>query len=146
MRTDAPVERILVRDGRAAVSRCANGEELRAATVVAATHPQITFLRQIDRARAPGRLRRATSKHWRSRSGVVKVNVALSELPDFIADPGTELHERHTGAVELCHSIDYLERAFQRRARRTRRARARSPTACIPSTLDPLDRAPRART
>ena len=24
--------------------------------------------------------------HWRSRSGVVKINVAMSELPDFIAD------------------------------------------------------------
>ena len=33
-------------------------------------------------------------EHWKSRSGVVKVNLALAELPDFTADPGTE----HAGA------------------------------------------------
>ena len=52
-------------------------------------------------------------EQWRIRSGTVKVNVALSELPDFLAWPGTSPHERFTGSVELCHSIDYLQQAFQ---------------------------------
>jgi phytoene dehydrogenase-like protein len=64
------------------------------------------------------------------------VNVALSELPDFIADPGTQLHARHTGAVELCHSIEYLERAFQD-AREGRAAARPFSDGVIPSTLDP---------
>ncbi len=46
-------------------------------------------------------------------SGVVKINLALGELPDFIADPGTELAEHHTGSVEMAPSMEYIERAFQ---------------------------------
>ena len=124
---DPPVRRVVRRrgphvDARSSASTSptagssasppATARELRAPIVVAATHPQITFLRQIDRAELPDDFVHDLER-WRSRSGTVKVNVALSELPDFLAWPGTEPHERFTGSVELCHSIDYLERAFQ---------------------------------
>ena len=84
-------------------SRSLDGEELAAPIVVAAIHPQIAFLRHLDPGVLPddfvARIRR-----WRSRSGTVKVNLALSELPDFVADPGTDLQPHHTGAIELAHS------------------------------------------
>ncbi len=54
-----------------------------------------------------------TSSGGRSRSGVVKINLALGELPDFIADPGTQLQEHHTGSVEMAPTMEYIERAFQ---------------------------------
>ena len=72
------------------------------------------------------------------RSGTVKVNVALSELPDFLAWPGTEPHERFTGSVELCHSIDYLQRAFQD----AREGRAAGPA--VLRRRDPVDARPDA--
>ena len=50
-------------------------------------------------------------EHWKTRSGVVKINLALSELPRFTADPDREID--FSGGVELAHSVDYLERAFQ---------------------------------
>ena len=112
VRTGSPVERIDVSNGRVRGVVTRDGRELRAPIVVAATHPQITFLRQIDAAELPDDFV-TDLRRWRSRSGTVKVNVALSELPDFVAWPGTEPHERFTGSVELCHSIDYLQRAFQ---------------------------------
>jgi len=134
IRTGAPVERITTRAGRVTGVVLRGGEELRATTVLAATHPQITFLRQLDRSDLPDEFVRDLEA-WRSRSGVVKVNVALSELPDFLADPGTEQHPRHTGAIELCHSIDYLEQAFQ--DARAGRGAARPYADCvIPSTMD----------
>ena len=40
-------------------------------------------------------------EHWKTRSGVVKINLALGELPDFTANPGTSLQEHHTGSVEM---------------------------------------------
>jgi phytoene dehydrogenase-like protein len=135
VRTSTPVARIDVRDGRVLGVTTETGDVLRAAVVVAATHPQITFLRQIDRAELPADFVRDLER-WRSRSGVVKVNVALSELPDFLAWPGTEAHERFTGSVELCHSVDYIQRAFE--AARDGRAAERPFTdGVIPSTLDP---------
>jgi phytoene dehydrogenase-like protein len=135
VRTSTPVARIDVHDGRVVGVTTEAGDELRAPVVVAATHPQITFLRQIDRRELPTDFVRDLER-WRSRSGVVKVNVALSELPDFLAWPGTEPHERFTGSVELCHSIDYLERAFQD-ARTGRAATRPFSDGVIPSTLDP---------
>lgn len=134
IRTEAPVERITTRGGRVTGVVLRGGEELRASTVMAATHPQITFLRQLDRRDLPDEFVRDLEA-WRSRSGVVKVNVALGELPDFIADPGTQQSARHTGAIELCHSVEYLERAFQ--DARSGQASARPFADCvIPSTLD----------
>ncbi len=135
VRTGAPVERITIRDGRVTGVVLAGGEELAATTVLAATHPQLTFLRQLDRRDLPDDFVRDL-EHWRSRSGVVKVNVALSELPDFVADPGTARHARHTGAIELCHSIEYLEQAFQD-ARGGVAARRPYADCVIPSTMDP---------
>jgi phytoene dehydrogenase-like protein len=128
------VARIDVRDGRVLGVMTATGDVLRAAVVVAATHPQVTFLRQIDRAELPGDFVRDIER-WRSRSGVVKVNLALAELPDFLASPGTEPHERFTGSLELCHSIDYLQRAFQD-AREGRASARPFSDGVIPSTLD----------
>ena len=77
--------------------------------------------------------------------GTVKVNVALSELPDFTAGPGTEPHERYTGAIELCHSIDYLERAFQD-AREGRAAARPFSDGVHPVDASTARCAPRART
>ena len=65
---------------------------------------------------------------WKTRSGVVKINLALAELPNFTADPGTELAEHHTGSVEMAPSIEYMERAFQD-ARKARPPSGRSVTA-----------------
>ena len=135
IRTGAPVERILTAGGRVTGVALRSGEELQAPVVVAATHPHVTFLRQLDRRELPADFL-ADIEAWRSRSGVVKVNVALAELPDFLAERGTEVAPRHTGAIELCHSIDYLEAAFQD-ARTGQAARRPYADCVIPSTLDP---------
>ena len=55
VRTDASVARIDVRNGRVHGVTLESGEELRADVVVAATHPQITFLRA-HRSRPTARL------------------------------------------------------------------------------------------
>jgi phytoene dehydrogenase-like protein len=134
VKVNAPVERIIVRRGRVYGVGLRDGTELFAPIVIAATHPQITFLRQIDRAELPDDFVRDLEQ-WRSRSGVVKINVALSELPDFVADPGTEPHERYTGSVELCHSIDYLSRAFHD-AREGKASERPFSDGVIPSAVD----------
>jgi phytoene dehydrogenase-like protein len=112
IRTNAKVAKVLVRDGKAAGVALENGEELIAPTVVTTVHPKITFLDQIDRHELPADFVQDIER-WKTRSGVVKINVAISELPDFIADPGTQQQDHHTGSVELCLSTEYAERAFQ---------------------------------
>jgi phytoene dehydrogenase-like protein len=134
VRTSSPVERILVKQGRVVGVALVNGDELLADTVVAATHPQITFLRQIDDRELPDDFVEDL-KHWQSRSGTVKVNLAISELPSFSADPGSNRQEHHGGAIELCHSVAYLEQAFID-AREGRPAARPFSDGCIPSVFD----------
>ena len=110
VRTHAPVERILQRDGRVTGVVLEGGEELGADLVVATTHPRTTFLDQLGRDELPADFV-GDIERWNSRSGVVKINLALKELPDFVANPGPGEHLG--GAVELAHSIDYIEEAFQ---------------------------------
>ena len=135
IRTGSPVSRILVRNGRAVGVSLRDGEELTAPTVVSCVHPQVGFLRLLEREELPEDFV-LDIERWKSRSGVVKINVAMSELPDFIADPGKELQAHHTGSVELCFSREYAERAFQDAHIEHRGATAPFVDGAIPTTID----------
>ncbi|MBA3430948.1 MAG: NAD(P)/FAD-dependent oxidoreductase [Actinobacteria bacterium] len=103
-------------------------------TIVAATHPAITFLEQVARVELPEDF--VTSiERWKTRSGTVKINLALAELPNFTANPGSETQLHHGGAIELAHSVDYIERAFQD-AREGRPARRPFSDGVIPTVFD----------
>jgi phytoene dehydrogenase-like protein len=109
IRTNAKVARILTKDGAATGVVLENGEELRAPLVVTAVHPRITFLQQLDRSELPASFV-SDIEHWSSKSGVVKINAALSKAPVFSAKPD---QADLTGGFELAHSLAYLERGFE---------------------------------
>ena len=134
IRTDARVSRLMVRDGKVNGAVLGDGEEIEAPLVVTSLHPRTAFLDQVDRAELPPDFV-TDIERWRSRSGVVKINLALGELPDFTADPGTSLQEHHTGSVEMAPSVDYIERAFQD-ARNGRPATRPFSDGVIPTSLD----------
>src|SRR5438552_5498568 len=135
IRTSAKVGSILTRGGRAVGVSLESGEELRAPVVVTCIHPKIAFLDLIDRADLPPDFVWDIER-WKTRSGVVKINVALSELPDFIADPGKEMQDHHTGSVELCFSPQYAEEAFQDAHMGRKGATRPFVDGTIPTTLD----------
>jgi phytoene dehydrogenase-like protein len=132
VRTNAPVGRVLVRDGRAYGVALEGGEELVAPIVVTACHPKITFLRQIPRSDLPDDFVRDI-EHWKTRSGVVKINCALSRLPRFTGAPD---FTDFSGGIELAHSMEYLETAFEE-ARRGIPASRPFSDGVVPSVLDP---------
>jgi phytoene dehydrogenase-like protein len=111
IRTEAPVGRVVVRSGRATGVALASGEEIEAPIVVSNAHPQTTYTKLLDAASLPDGLTAGLAR-YRSRSGTVKINLAIGELPDFVAVPGREPGPQHSGAIELCPSVSYLERAF----------------------------------
>src|SRR6478736_6962878 len=135
IRTGARVKKILVRNGRAAGVVLDDGQELRAPVVVSCIHPQIAFLDLIDRHELPPDFVWDIER-WKTRSGVVKINVAISELPDFKAQPGKELQDHHTGSVELCFSTEYAEEAFQDAHMHRKPSVAPFVDGTIPTTLD----------
>jgi len=109
IRTNARVARILTKDGTATGVVLESGEELWAPLIVTAVHPRITFLQQLDRSELPGSFVQDI-ENWSSRSGVVKINLALSHAPVFSAKPD---QADLTGGFELAHSMAYLEKGFE---------------------------------
>jgi phytoene dehydrogenase-like protein len=132
IRTNARVDRVLVRDGRAEGVVLDGGEELLAPIVVTACHPQITFLRQIERSELPPEFVNDV-EHWSSRSGVVKINLAVSELPTLAARPEWK---DFSGGFEIAPSLAQLELAFEE-ARRGEPATFPFSDGVVPTTLDP---------
>jgi len=111
-----------------------NGDEIRARVVVSTLHPRTAFLDQVGENNLPADFVRDI-QHWKTRSGVVKINLALAELPDFTADPGSNLQEHHTGSVEMAPTMEYIERAFQD-AREGRPAARPFSDGVIPTAFD----------
>jgi phytoene dehydrogenase-like protein len=135
IRTDARVHKIIVRGGRAVGVALEDGTELRAPVLVTTVHPKIAFLDMIDRHELPADFVWDIER-WKTRSGVVKINVAISELPDFVALPGTDMQSHHTGSVELCFSPQYAEQAFQDAHMERKGSVAPFVDGTIPTTLD----------
>jgi len=89
----------------------ASGEDIDASTVVTTAHPQISFLRLLDPADLPPGFV-ADVRGWQTRSGTVKINLALGKLPVFASHPAFD-PQVHGGTIVLAESLDDVETAFQ---------------------------------
>ena len=131
--TGSPVARMTASDGRVTGVELADGRRVTAATVVTTVHPRVAFLEMIDPAELPAEFVADISR-WQSRSGAVKINLALDRLPVFASHPDVD-PQVHGGTIVLAESLDDIEGAFQDAA-------AGQPSAvpfadiCIPSVLD----------
>jgi phytoene dehydrogenase-like protein len=134
LRTEAPVARIATSNGRVTGVVLQSGEELTAPVVVTTAHPKISFLRLLDSADLPADFV-ADIERWNTRSGTVKVNVAVDRLPEFASKPGFD-PEVHGGTIVLARSLDEVEAAFQD-AIAGRGATRPFADICIPSVFDP---------
>ena len=134
VRTGATVSSLLVKDGRVEGAVLTSGDELRAPVVVTTLHPRRAFLEHVGAAHLPDEFVRDIER-WRSRSGVVKINLAIDRLPSFTADPTEGQAEHHTGSVEMAPTMEFIERAFLD-AREGRAAAAPFVDGVIPTTLD----------
>jgi phytoene dehydrogenase-like protein len=110
VRTDAEVDRVAINaSGQAVGVALADGSLIRAQRVVSCAHPITTYLSLIGEERLPGDVVRDV-KRYRTRSGSVKLNVGLSELPAFPSWDGEG--DLHKGLVAVSPSVEYLERAW----------------------------------
>jgi len=133
IRTDAEVAAISTTGGRVTGVTLAGGEQITAATVVTTAHPAISFLRLIDPAQLPSDFV-ADIRHWHSRSGVAKINLAVDRLPAFASHPEFD-PQVHGGTIVLAESLDDLENGFQD-AVAGRPSRTPFADICIPSVFD----------
>ncbi len=133
IRTGTEVAAITSSAGRVTGVDLASGEHVPAPTVVTTVHPALSFLKLIDPAVLPADFL-ADIRGWQSRSGTVKVNLALDRLPVFASHPAFDPLV-YGGTIVLADSLDEIETSFQE-------AVAGHPAAtpfadiCIPSVFD----------
>ncbi len=133
IRTGSPVERVLIRNGRATGVALGNGDEISAKLVVSGADPRRTFMGLVGAEHLPSDFVQGIER-YRFRGSSGKVNLALSALPDFTCLPGNGPHLR--GAISISPSVDYLERAYDE-AKYGEVSREPYMDIVIPSMIDP---------
>ena len=111
IRTEAEVAKIVVRDGAVTGVALRNGDEFQARHVASNVDCNITFTKLLDESLLPEEFLAAVKRIDYS-SASLKINAALSALPNFTVLPGTVSGPQHHGTVHLCPSQDFIERAF----------------------------------
>ena len=111
LRTNAAVARVIVKAGRAAGVELADGEVVPAPRVIANVDPKLLFEKLVDPSQLPADFR-ARVKGYRCGSGTFRMNVALTELPDFAVLPGKTRAPHHASGIIVAPSLAYMERAY----------------------------------
>jgi phytoene dehydrogenase-like protein len=108
---ETPVDRLLVSGDKALGVRLESGEEIVATIVAANVGPALLYRQMVDEADLDADFRNRM-KTYKTGSGTFRMNVALSELPDFSVLPGKEQAEHHTAGIVIAPGMDYMDRAF----------------------------------
>jgi len=109
IRTASPVSSILIDGGRATGVVMSGGDEITAPLVLSNADPKRTFLSFVPQGELPEDFV-ARVRVLDTTGSVVKVNLALSELPDFTCLPG--VGPQQAGTIELSPSVEALDDAF----------------------------------
>ena len=134
IRTNAPVARLMMDGDRACGVVLANGEEIRARAVASNIPPKLLFRDFVPEGVVRPEVR-ARFTGMKTGSGVFRMNVALSELPDFTSRPGKERQDHHASGIMIAPTLAYMEDAYTD-ARTLGWARSPVIEMLIPSTLD----------
>ncbi|HEY4374645.1 MAG TPA: NAD(P)/FAD-dependent oxidoreductase [Burkholderiales bacterium] len=134
--TESPVARVKVSDGRATGVVLENGDEIEARLVAANVGPKLLFLRMLEADQLEPEFRTRIER-FKTGSGVLRMNVALSELPDFCGLGKTaQLH--HGAGIIMAPSLAYMDRAWRDASDPQGNGMSKAPIVemLIPSTLD----------
>jgi phytoene dehydrogenase-like protein len=109
---ETPVARVLVEGGAAVGVELDNGEVLRARAVVSNVNPKLLYQQLLQPADLPSEFVEAIGR-YKCGSGSFRINIALSELPDFVAAPGANAQPHHASGIVFGPSLHYMDRAWR---------------------------------
>ncbi len=132
--TNAPVRQVLVDGGKAVGVELVDGRRIAARIVASNVNPSLLFLGLVAPTDLPAEFRGRMTR-YRNGSGTFRMNVALSELPDFTCLPGRTVAEHHQSGIIIAPSLGYMDAAW-RDAKAFGWSRRPIVEMLIPSTLD----------
>ncbi len=115
---------VQLKDGRVIEARC----------VVANVNPKLLYLKLVNAPALDAEFLQRI-RGWKCASGTFRMNVALSELPDFTCLPGIVPAQHHQSGIIIAPSLQYMEQAYFD-ARTHGCSRAPVVEMLIPSTVD----------
>ncbi len=133
IRTEAPIAKIILKNGRAKGVVLASGDEIYADVISSSVDPRLTFMKMVGEEHLPTDFV-DDIKRYKFRGSSGKVNLALDALPNFKCMPGPGPHLR--GAVSISPSVEYMERAYDD-AKYGRYSRRPYIDMVIPTLTDP---------
>ena len=135
IRIGVGVKQVVIERGRACGVEVERGDGIRAKRVVANVNPKLLFEQLVPAEHVDADFR-ARIASYRCGSGTFRMNVALSELPDFSALPGRVPQPHHESGIIIGPSLRYMEQAYFD-ARTEGWSRAPIVEMLIPSVVDP---------
>ncbi|MEE9230682.1 MAG: NAD(P)/FAD-dependent oxidoreductase [Acidobacteriota bacterium] len=112
IRTNAEVERIMTRNGRAVGVALRGGEEISARIVLSNADPKRTFLGLVD-AKEFDECFLAAIRRYRCEGTSIRINLAVGELPRVRGMPRDGVQPYHRSTISINRSMDELERGAQ---------------------------------
>lgn len=109
IRTQAGVQAITIKNGRATGVVLESGEEVNAGIIVSGIDPKRTFLKMVDSRHLDGEFLKQVNA-YKTRGSSAKVNLALDALPNFTSLPGKGPHL--AGAISISPTLEYIEEAY----------------------------------
>tara|TARA_B100000029_G_scaffold481715_1_gene530981 strand:+ start:233 stop:1822 length:1590 start_codon:yes stop_codon:yes gene_type:complete len=109
--TDAGVNSVEVQNGQAVGIRLESGDLIKANKVIANVNPKILFNRMISDDHLDHGFKKRMDG-YKCGSGTFRMNVALSELPNFTCLPGNEAAEHHQSGIVIAPTLDYMDQAY----------------------------------
>ena len=134
IQTNAEVAEVLVEKGRATGVVLKDGSVVKGRALAANVNLKLLYTRLMPEDALPSDFLRRM-RNFKCGSGTFRMNVALSELPNFAALPGKEASAHHGAGVIIAPSLDYMDKAY-RDARTYGWSREPIIEMLIPSTLD----------
>jgi phytoene dehydrogenase-like protein len=111
IKVNASVARILVKNGGVAGVALANGDEYFANKVVSNLDAHVTFLQLVESKELPADFMEEV-RHIDYSSASCKINLALSEVPNFECLSGNGVGPQHHGTIHISPNRTYIEKAY----------------------------------
>ena len=130
----AAVREVAVENGRAVGVTLEDGRRIRARAVACNANLKLLYGQMIAPDALPAEFAQRM-RRFKCGSGTLRMNVALSRLPNFTALPGDTVADHHTSGIVIAPDMAYMDRAYLD-ARAAGWSRAPIVEMLIPSTLD----------
>jgi phytoene dehydrogenase-like protein len=108
--TESAVTNIRVRAGRAAAVALDSGEEIEAQVIAANVNPRTLYLDLLESGVVDEEIL-TRMRRYRCGSASFRMNVALTELPDFTSAPGRNAQAHHGAGIIMAPTLAYMDRA-----------------------------------